>query len=207
MGHIQIAAKQGRYLGTLSTVASTDAASARGGSCEDSGGPSPTSSSNMGITSRKFLWNLYAQTIRQIIRYDPTDSWTHAGATVTEINSAACSCWKHEYICGIAGMAVKSSINGIGANSSFAHAAISFDTDPLSINWSRTTVANTVVGQFQYLAAESAYTSPQGYHVITGVETTASTGTTTYYGDAGGAIATGGVYAYGAGMITTFFGM
>lgn len=179
MGYSNIAAGQGRYLGTVRTTAASGTP-ARGGCTEDSfnGG-----SQNGG---RRFLWNRYNRLSRPLGVRDAADSWTYTTATWRQANGAAGN--KVEFVVGLIIDPVTATAKALTQVTANIRASAGVGIDSTNTNSAQ------LIGDVMSVAGANVGGSPLGvyagypgvgYHAVNWLEISGATGTTTWYGDDG----------------------
>lgn len=150
-----------RYLGCFRTTGSS-------GQTEDS-------------YAKRYVWNYYNRIHRPMKVVDTTNSWAYTLATYQQANNSAAN--QLDFVIGVSEDAVEATVYGAASNSTGNQAAaVGIGLDNL-----------TNVADIQYGAAISTVTTPfkamyrapiaVGRHILTWLEASAASGTTTWYGD------------------------
>lgn len=159
-----------RYLGTFYTTSTT--------ATEDS-------------AAKRFLWNFYQRKPRALIFHDGTNTWTYTTQTWRKWGGSAAA--MVEVVIGWAEIPVTARLQTAYTNSSAgvgAAVGIGYDADtPLAPTaghlYGRGTSA--VANYFTPVHATLVHHPAVGYHSYRALEYSEATGTTTWYGDNGGA--------------------
>lgn len=194
MGYNQIAAKQGRYLGSLKTDSL--------GATRDSGGLSSLS----GSAAKRYLWNYGHRRPRSMITFDTTTSWTNNGNGTWSAMNAGAIVWTHQFLIGVPGDPVDASL------SCYCNSVSSSATGAWAIAIDSTTVFDarrSSIGDFTFanggaFVAIFADTPQQaGSHFTQGIMTTTNTNTVTFFGTHAPG---GGAVGINSGMKTFVWG-
>jgi len=141
------------------------------------------------------VWNAYNRVTVEGHIGDTTDSWNYSTATARPSNNS--STMRVSFVQGLQEDSFWAEFANQSTNGSqqiLAYAGIGYDsTTAFSGRWSSN--ANPVgVGSGIFTAVGSHRVQALGFHYMQAMENTAATGTTTWYGDAGGASQNGLTY-------------
>lgn len=164
-----------RYLGTFYTTSTTQT--------EDS-------------AAKRDLWNYYNRVARTMLVQDSTDSWTYTTATFRQFRATATN--QLEFIRGVDEDAVSCLVTGIatGQSNSNTIVGIGLDSTSAKATNSMTGSGNLVTGGTpQSMIAIYSGLPGLGRHLLVPLEYSTAAGTTTWYGDNGGAVTQSGISA------------
>ena len=151
-------AKKGLYLGTFRTTGTT-------GQCEDS-------------DNKRFVWSYYNQVLTACLTWDTTDSWTTTSSTWAAMNGGN-SAWKHEFVCGMNEMPVRTELLATVADRAamaFAVDGTDLDRVKTGIMWTNSLALAQVMSILAYLGL--------GYHYVQALQATFQGGyVATWFGD------------------------
>jgi len=153
-----------RYLGTFRTTGTT--------TTEDS-------------TAKRFVWNMHNRVDRAMVNAkETTDSWNYTLAAYRQANANAAN--QLMYVVGLAEDAVQARVAAIRNTLAAAiNAVAGIGVDSTTTNSAAYFGANSTTNAIQ-VTAEYVGVPGIGYHFLAWLEYSQATGTTTWYGDAGG---------------------
>lgn len=158
------------------------------GTIRASGTNATESSFNTTLSAPKsYLWNKYNQVTRSVLTHDSTDSWTYTTATWRQVRASAEN--QINFICGEP-MPWNSSYSVVAANSSAGslfYIAIGFDSTSAFVGATGHNASDAAPSTVCQLRASASGTAGVGLHYISALENSQASGTTSWYGDAGGA--------------------
>jgi hypothetical protein len=170
-----------RYLGTIRTTGTT--------TTEDSGGGTTTQ-----VGGKRFVWNLYNQTIRALSVIDTTDSWTYATATWRQANGATGN--KVEFVVGLAGGWVQARVvAGAFLNNSSGAASAGVGVDSTTAPSGLRGVAYALSSNGLTIVSTYDGAIPAGYHYLAWIEVGATANTALFLGDNAGTAVQSGLTA------------
>lgn len=170
---VKASATTRRYVGTIRTTGTT--------TTEDS-------------LAKRFVWNRDNRVLRPMSVVEATDSWTYTTTTFRQANAAAAN--QLAYVCGLSLDAVTAQATAFAQSDNAAMLiGVGVGVDSTTVNSARTFGGATAAAN----AANSGYAFYQGfpgigYHFLAWLEKSGTaSGTTTWYGDAGGTVLQSGV--------------
>lgn len=148
--------------------------------------------------AKRLVWNYYHRQPRMMRRVEATDSWNYTVATWRQANATAAN--QVEFVVGVPEVVFDATITAFALNSGgtcVASVAVGLDsttaptTGNIGMLLNNTTAVQANVGVARFRSMPAA-----GYHYAAWLEySSTTTGTTTFYGDIGGAITQAGLDA------------
>lgn len=175
---ISAAANSALYVGTMRASAN--------GQTEMSLG-APTAAAG-GTNNKLFLWNAYNRVPVTATCRDSTDSWTYTTAVVQSMNASDSN--RISYVLGLSEDTVRARATAMSSNSSAnvrRYSGIGYDVNNAFTTGGLFGAAENAVANYAQMSAIYDRPGALGFHFLQECEYSVATGTTTWYGDAGGA--------------------
>ena len=141
-----------------------------------------------GTNNKLYLWNAYQRVPTSATNRDSTDTWTYTTATWREKNGSTSN--TIGYVCGFAEGTVSAIATAFSSNDTSGIRRVS----GIGLNTTSAIATGTLTGYMDTQAARVAqavarYEAPValGFSTLTELEQSVATGTSTWYGDGGGA--------------------
>lgn len=170
--YVQTGAANKRYLGTIMITGTTGECELSFGKTASAGGSKPTC----------FIWNQYNRTTGSFFILDSTNEWTYTTATWRQRNAGTATNNLFKLINGTIGSLLTAKDNGIVQSTAQVFSAVGYDATNAYYGIPGVSVASTSSNITSMLNV----TPTIGYHYVVPLEASTASGTSTWYGDAGG---------------------
>lgn len=144
---------------------------------------STSTSATEDSNAKRFLFNMYNRVGRKLKLVDTTNSWTYSTATWRAWDNSNAN--RVEVFLGVVDDLLDVSFNGLGSNSAGYSFGFGLGLDSTSANSADTYTSGGSSGSIVYGQARYLDYASVGYHYFQALEMGGSSGTTTFYGDAG----------------------
>jgi hypothetical protein len=145
--------------------------------------------------AKRFVWNAFNQVYRSLANVpETTDSWNYTLATVRQANANTAN--QLAYVTGAAHTLVTAEVLATRSTSNSSNAYVGIGVDSTTTNGAQIMInGNNPSGATSFLTNHAAYkgTPGLGYHFLAWLESSTASGTTTWYGDAGGTSVQSGI--------------
>ena len=141
--------------------------------------------------ANRWVWNYYNRILRPMRVLEATDSWNYTTATIRQANNAATN--QLDFVIGVSEDVVSANLMFAASNDTGGlgvSAAIGLDTTTAYTAgqlYASLTIIAAETGQVRFGSAQIKLYPGVGRHYLSWNEVSGATGTTTWYGDQGGA--------------------